>query len=97
MLAFKTGDIGSGVDDQIIQNFKIFPNPVTNDISLSFDKYQNDIDIIICGINGDEIIRKHHQSRQVISFGIKGLADGIYIIKTYSKNKIVSIGKFVVK
>jgi len=91
------GDIGSGVDDQIIQNFKIFPNPVTNDISLSFDKYQNDIDITICGINGDEIIRKHHQSGQVISFEIKGLADGIYIIKTYSKNKIVSIGKFVVK
>jgi len=76
---------------------KIFPNPTSDIISLGFDEYQNDIDLILFDINGNIILKKHHQKGYSLDIESNGLISGIYLIKVYSDNKIKSIGRFIVK
>jgi hypothetical protein len=65
-----------------INDFKIYPNPVKENIFLSFsNNLNNSINIIIIDVFGKEILKIKKETHESIKINIASLSRGIYFLK----------------
>ena len=76
---------------------KIFPNPVVDDITISFippEEWKQSYNIVIYDIKGNEIlVHKEsisHYGTQLINLDLDKLTNGVYLLKLISDNHIIS-------
>jgi Secretion system C-terminal sorting domain len=69
------------VSDNKLSNFKIYPNPATNYINLSFEKNLEKASLKIISILGQIILEKQNLSGNDFNFDVSNLSKGIYIME----------------
>jgi hypothetical protein len=80
-----------GINDFNENSFKMYPNPATNDLTVSgLSTIEN---VAVYNLLGQEVINKRPNSNEV-TLDVSNLQNGVYIIKTLSDGKIAS-SKFV--
>ncbi len=73
----------------------IYPNPADNYISITFKEYADDFTIIVCDLEGRELIRNHYSGMlSRINLPIEKLDKGIYLVHIISKSLNTS-AKFI--
>ena len=80
---------------EVETNFKIYPNPTINDLTIEFDKTQINTQIQIIDLNGKVIISEiPHNQTHIINTSV--LSKGMYFVKIISNEKVM-ISEFVKK
>ena len=81
----------ASIDDTILQDFKLFPNPAKDVLNLHFRMNDsNDVEILLYDLQGRTVRRVlyNNQSQKFEqSISTKDVASGIYLIKVNSGNK----------
>ena len=81
----------ASIDDTILQDFKLFPNPAKDVLNLHFTMNDlNDVEITLYDLQGRKVKRVlyNNQSQKFEqSISTKDVASGIYLIKVNSGNK----------
>tara|TARA_R110001632_G_scaffold43376_1_gene109855 strand:+ start:12339 stop:14558 length:2220 start_codon:yes stop_codon:yes gene_type:complete len=84
----------ASIDDTILQDFKLFPNPAKDVLNLHFKMNDsNDVEILLYDLQGRTVRRVlyNNQSQKFEqSISTKDVASGIYLIKVNSGNKSVT-------
>ena len=84
----------ASIDDTILQDFKLFPNPAKDVLNLHFTMNDsNDVEILLYDLQGRTVRRVlyNNQSQKFEqSISTKDVASGIYLIKVNSGNKSVT-------
>lgn len=82
----------------IVQNtastLKLFPNPATSKVNLSFTNNLENADLQIVSLLGQIVLEKQNLSGSNFSFDISNLANGIYVISVEDAG-MVSNSKFI--
>ncbi|MDD5570168.1 MAG: S41 family peptidase [Bacteroidales bacterium] len=76
-------------------NFKIFPNPANNKITIELPQTAKQSTITINNVNGQELFKRQTTNNKLI-VDVSKLPGGIYFVKVVNENG-VSVGKFVRK
>ena len=76
------------------QQLTIFPNPVSEQINLSFQSILNNVNVKIISIIGQTVYEKSNLSGYNLSLNVSNLAKGVYIIQV-SDGISVSNSKFI--
>ncbi len=82
------------VSENKLSNFKIYPNPTSNNLNLSFENNQENASIKIISILGQTVLEKQNLSGNNLSLDVSNLAKGIYILELYDGFS-VSKAKFI--
>ena len=101
LTSFSDFAIGRGVSDITLSgqeflksNLKIFPNPTSSQINLSFEKNLDDASVKITSLLGQTVLEKQNLSGNNLNFDVSDLASGMYII-TVNNSGLVSNSKFI--
>lgn len=79
-----------GVDNQELSNeFLIFPNPATNEIQILNDKYKI-LNVIVCDFTGRELLYISDINSLQTKINIENLISGAYILKVKTANGMFS-------
>lgn len=90
----------SGISENKLNNFILYPNPVQNktlQIQLKENNSQR-IRIEIYNLSGQKLISQDHGIYQgnILNIPVKNLASGSYLLKVYSNDKY-NVAKFIIK
>ena len=101
LTSFSDFAIGRGVSDITLSgqeflksNLKIFPNPATSQINLSFENNLENANIKIISLIGQTVFEKQNLSGNNLSFDVSNLAKGVYVV-TIDNGGLVSNSKFI--
>ncbi|MEE9350563.1 MAG: T9SS type A sorting domain-containing protein [Flavobacteriaceae bacterium] len=94
ILDYLQQSVALGTSDNSISNFSIFPNPVKNNLTVQFDTLQQDLNISIYNVNGQEVYQKQNIISGSLDINVSQLSSGVYFINVMSDDK-VSTQKFV--
>ena len=76
---------------------KIYPNPATTNVFIEIPEFSSISKIEATDINGKIIISTVINSGETgVGFGIGQLPNGVYFVKAYSTNQIISTGKLLI-
>ncbi len=80
-----------------ISSLKIYPNPATTNVFIEIPEFSSISKIEATDINGKIIISTVINSGETgVGFGIGQLPNGVYFVKAYSTNQIISTGKLLI-
>ena len=82
------------VSEYKLLNYKIYPNPATSKINLTFDNNLDNASIKIISILGQTVLEKQNISGNDLTLNISILSKGIYILELYDGFS-VSKAKFI--
>lgn len=82
------------VSENKLSNFKIYPNPTSNNLNLSFENNLENASIKIISILGQTVLEKQNISGNDLTLNISNLSKGIYILELYDGFS-VSKAKFI--
>nr|WP_321226018.1 PKD domain-containing protein [uncultured Psychroserpens sp.] len=77
-----------GIEDFNLGRINIFPNPVSNNLTLSLNKNYNDISVIFFDITGKSILNRRAKNVASLNINLTLLNSGIYIMKLVADNNI---------
>lgn len=83
-----------GTQQNSISYVKIYPNPTTSQINLSFANNLENATIKIISTLGQTVLKKQNLSGNNFNFDVSSLANGIYIIQISDRNTITN-SKFI--
>lgn len=81
-------------------HFKVYPNPVTDEFTASFETYYADMDIVIIDLSGKPISRYSYSvqmQEKEIKVNIENLPKGTYMVQFTSNDEVVASKKLVRK
>ena len=84
------------VAENRVSRFKIFPNPASNSINLSFEKNLEKANLKVISILGQTIFEKQNLSGNNFSFDVSNVSKGVYILEIKEGNSITN-SKFLPK
>ncbi|MFO7656884.1 MAG: T9SS type A sorting domain-containing protein [Bacteroidales bacterium] len=76
------------MEDEIANNFSIFPNPVIDKLAISFLKSFDNADVTIKDLSGKTVHSVSEKNPDIISMDMSGLSAGIYIIQVNTNNQV---------
>ena len=91
---FKTMEYAEGENISNDENIKIFPNPVTEILTIELPYLDEKTYITIHDMNGKLLFEKEYSETHIINMNFTNYQQGIYIVKI-NNNKISSIGKVI--
>ncbi|MBK7130976.1 MAG: T9SS type A sorting domain-containing protein [Crocinitomicaceae bacterium] len=71
-----------------LEDIRVYPNPVSNDLSVSFDQNSCIEKILIVNIDGKIVLEKNIFSQSTAVFNVSDLVPGIYIVHLISTSGI---------
>ncbi|MEM0543951.1 S8 family serine peptidase [Flavobacterium sp. j3] len=80
------------VQENDIENFSVFPNPVKNTFSISFPNYTEIAQLLIYNNLGQKVLEKNIYSNDIVS--LEGFSSGIYFYKIKT-NLLLQSGKLI--
>jgi subtilisin family serine protease len=80
------------VQENDIENFSVFPNPVKNTFSISFPNYIETAQLLIYNNLGQKVLEKNIYSNGIVS--LEGFSSGIYFYKIKT-NLLLQSGKLI--
>ena len=87
---FKTTNGGLTASEEIgIESFKIYPNPMTEQLTIETAQMNNESTLTISNIRGQELIRLQINASK-IQINIGSLTNGIYFVKLITDEKVVT-------
>ena len=90
---FNYGDVQTSIDNEIDNDIKIYPNPVTNNISISGDLLNVD-EITIFNNLGKKLFQTKDISPEI---NVASFPNGIYFVRLKSTKNIESINKIIIQ
>ena len=82
------------ISENAVSNFKIYPNPASNNLNLSFPNGLNQAIIKIISITGQNIFEKNNFSGLDFKVDVSELTSGIYLIQVIDGEKVMK-SKFI--
>ena len=82
------------VSENIFSKLKVFPNPTSSQINLSFQNNLEKANLKITSILGQTVLEKQNVSGTTLSLDVSGLSMGTYIIQVKDSN-FISTSKFI--
>ncbi|MFZ4798283.1 MAG: choice-of-anchor V domain-containing protein [Bacteroidia bacterium] len=79
---------GSSVNEALAFTAKIFPNPVSNELKLSFNTLVKNATVTLFDINGNEVLSQQFENSLENSMDVNNVKDGNYIVKVIADNKV---------
>jgi hypothetical protein len=87
--------LATGVETQVVENaVSVFPNPASNDLSMSFQTTLNSATIKVFNVSGELVKEESRLSGNDVSLDISGISKGIYFVEVVNGNNI-SHTKFI--
>ena len=83
------------IEKSLLKDINIFPSPAKDKISIDF-KVNGDYFISIINIIGQEVISKKSENAQTINVDVSQLSNGIYTIKVFQNNALLTSSKFII-
>jgi len=85
-----------GVDDNLKQdNWQVYPNPATNNITIETSKFKLNSDVIIMDMQG-RVIWKNRLSNSSETFALPNIATGIYQIQLNTNNEFTQMKRLLI-
>ena len=75
------------LDDNILSNFSLYPNPSTNSVELSSPNTPIS-EICLYDLSGKLLLSKNYNSKNNINLNTSNLRPGIYLLKINNKKSI---------
>ena len=93
--AIDTTSVASAAVAQVspVQSVHIYPNPATNQISMSFSSTLANANILIVNAMGQTVAATSHFNGSVFKYDVSDLPSGLYVLRVQDGNNIFS-GKF---
>ena len=88
----------TGISDlpQDGQNIKVFPNPATDKITITYSQVtQEDIDVTIFTINGEALLNQKFRYSNPLDMDVSRLVKGIYLVKIQTRD-LLDVEKLVI-
>jgi hypothetical protein len=85
----------TGVDKLNIADFKVYPNPASDQITFSWNSNYNRLNLKIFQVTGACVMDREISSGENIP--IKNLQNGIYLYKLSNGNQVVKSGKLIIE
>ena len=82
------------VSDNKVSNFKIYPNPATSQINLSFEHNLENATLKIISILGQTVLEKQNLSGNNFSLDVADLSNGMYLTQIIDRENILN-SKFI--
>lgn len=86
----------AGVEDVLLSNFKMYPNPVESGASINF-KVSNavkNVKVFVYDVTGKEIHKQDNESRTI---NLSGASKGLYLVKFVLDNEATVVKELIVK
>jgi hypothetical protein len=90
-----TQNLKTGLDDKLIPEFAVFPNPATDQITFSWPSVSEQLNLKIIQLTGACVTNRQIRSKETIS--LEDLPMGIYIYQISDKQQLLKAGKLVVE
>ena len=85
------------VTDAILESFTLFPNPVSDRVTLTFPTVVNSGQIQLVSLTGQMVLQQSIRSQTQLTLDISTLKSSIYFIQTITDEGVYSVRKFVKK
>lgn len=82
--AVYTVDVGGSVNEYQMNDFSVYPNPVSDRLTLDFDRVYTDLDISIQTIKGEVILNRKIRQQKAVEINNLNLPSGNYIVTVRS-------------
>lgn len=82
------------ITENIFSKLKVYPNPATSQINLSFANNLEKASLKITSILGQTVIEKQNFSGNTLSFDVSNIANGVYIIQIVENTSVIN-SKFI--
>ncbi len=86
----------TGFEENEVSGFKLYPNPVTTTVNISFDDPQEIDNIAIYNISGQLMLNQKVNNSQV-QMDVSSFGKGLFIVKISYTNGQITSEKFIVK
>ena len=83
-----------GIPEIESSNFAIYPNPVTDVLTINALNSYESIDISIYSITGEKVVAQHFDSPSTMKLDVNNYKAGLYFVKIQSKSSLETI-KFI--
>lgn len=76
-----------GINELNVMEIKAFPNPTSDNLSLTFDKNYNNLSVSFFDITGKSILKRTAKNITSININLTNLSNGIYFMKVIADGK----------
>lgn len=83
-----TEKTGTNVNEAMAFSASVYPNPVSNELKLSFNSLVNQATVTLFDINGNEVLNQQLENSLENTIDVKTLKEGNYIVKLIADNKV---------
>lgn len=92
---FANSNILGVLEDDFLNEFKVYPNPAATHVTLNFGRIHTTIDIAVYDALGRKITTQSYKNHEVVALNIQNLSKGIYHVEIHSSGTGYSVLKFI--
>lgn len=83
-----TEKAGTNLEEALAFSAKVFPNPVSNELKLSFNSMVKNATVTLFDINGNEVLSQQLENGLENTIDVNAVKDGNYIVRLVADNKV---------